>query len=181
MTSFDAPTPVIAAKDAATSAGQPDALASPFYCATTLRPGDSLGYLLRSVLASIRSAADTRLQGHGLTFAQCLPLYKISLCTDTTLAALARDLDTDPAAVTRLLDRLEAKKLVVRERSTTDRRVVHVRTTPLGAEMVQDLIPVLADTLNAHLVGFSHAEWQQLLGLLRRMLVNGEASRLPSD
>lgn len=148
-----------------------------FYSAATLRPGDSLAYLLKSVLASIRSAADTELQGRGLTFAQCVPLYKISLCKDTTLAVLARELDADPAAVTRLLDRLEAKNLVVRERSTTDRRVVHVRTTPLGADMAQELTPVLADTLNAHLADFSRDEWQQLVGLLQRMLINGEKSR----
>lgn len=154
---------------------------APFYNASSLRPGDSLGYLLKSVVASIRSAADTQLQGRGLTLAQCLPLYKISLCKDTTLAVLARELDADPAAVTRLLDRLEAKKLLVRERSTSDRRVVHVRTTPLGAEMAQELTPVLADTLNAHLSDFSSGEWQQLTSLLQRMLINGDKARVPTS
>ena len=97
--------------------------------------------------------------------------------TAATLAALARDLEADPATVTRLLDRLETKELVVRERSTSDRRVVHVRATPLGAAMAQELTPVLADTLNAHLAGFSTDEWQQLLVLLRRMLANGDSLR----
>ena len=150
---------------------------APFYTAATLTPEDSVGYLLRSVLSSIRAAADAQLQGRGLTFAQCLPLYKISRCKDTTLAALARELEADPATVTRLLDRLETKELVVRERSTSDRRVVHVRATPLGAAMAQELTPVLADTLNAHLAGFSTDEWQQLLVLLRRMLANGDSLR----
>ncbi|MCB1977849.1 MAG: MarR family transcriptional regulator [Burkholderiaceae bacterium] len=159
----------------------PESAASspPFYTAATLTPEESVGSLLRGVLSSIRSVADAQLQGRGLTFAQCLPLYKISRCKDTTLAALARDLEADPATVTRLLDRLEAKELVVRERSTSDKRVVHVRATPLGAAMAQELTPVLADTLNAHLAGFSGAEWQQLMGLLRRMLDNGEALRRP--
>ncbi|MBW7833537.1 MAG: MarR family transcriptional regulator [Simplicispira suum] len=152
----------------------------PFYTPANLAPEYSVGYLLRSVLSSIRCAADAQLQGRGLTFAQCLPLYKISHCKDTTLAALARDLEADPATVTRLLDRLEAKELVVRERSTSDRRVVHVRATPLGAAMAQELTPVLADTLNAHLDGFSTDEWQHLLALLRRMLANGDALRHPS-
>lgn len=148
-----------------------------FYSAENLRTGDSLGYLLKSVLASIRSAVETELQGRGLTFAQCMPLYKISLCKNTTLAALARELDTDPAAVTRLLDRMEAKDLIVRERSTTDRRVVHVRTTPLGEDMVHEVIPVLADSLNAHLADFSTDEWRQLVSLLQRLARNGEKAR----
>lgn len=167
---MDLPTPSLA--DA-----EPTAAAAPFYSPATLTPEGSVGYLLRTVLLSIRSAADAQLQGRGLTFAQCLPLYKISHCKDTTLAALARELDLDPATLTRLLDRLEAKKLVVRERSTSDRRVVHVRATPLGAAMAEELTPVMADTLNAHLNGFSADEWQHLLALLRRMLANGDALR----
>jgi len=47
----------------------------------------------------------------------------------------------------------------------------------LGAAMAQELTPVLADTLNAHLAGFSTDEWQQLLVLLRRMLANGDSLR----
>ncbi len=148
-----------------------------FYSTADLVPEESVAYLLRGVLSSIRAHADAQLQGRGLTFAQCLPLYKISRCKNTTLAVLARDLEADPATVTRLLDRLEAKGLVLRERSTTDRRVVHVRATPLGASMAQELAPVMADTMNAHLEGFSADEWQQLLGLLRRMLTNGDNAR----
>lgn len=147
-----------------------------FYTVADVLPEESIGSLLRGALMSIRSAADHKLQVRGLTFAQCLPLYKISRCESTTLAALARELDAEPSAVTRLLDRLEAKDLVTRERSTTDRRVVHVRTTPLGNAMAQELTPVLSDTMNAHLAGFSHEEWQQLMGMLRRMLANGENS-----
>ncbi len=148
-----------------------------FYSTANVLPEQSVGYLLRSVLSSIRAHADAQLQGSGLTLAQCLPLYKISRCENTTLAVLARELEADPATVTRLLDRLEAKGLVLRERSTSDRRVVHVRTTDLGTAMAEELAPVLADTLNAHLAGFSGAEWQQLMELLRRMLANGAVAR----
>ena len=55
------------------------AVQAPFYSAANLRAEDSIGYLLKSVLSSIRSVADAELQGRGLTFAQCLPLYNISL------------------------------------------------------------------------------------------------------
>ena len=40
--------------------------------------------------------------------------------------------DRPPASMTRALDRLEAKGLVVRERSTTDRRVVQLALTEEG-------------------------------------------------
>jgi hypothetical protein len=41
-----------------------------------------------------------------------------------------------------------------------------------------DKVPVaLAEVMNAHLAGFSKAEWQQLKALLRRMLDNGDSCR----
>jgi DNA-binding HxlR family transcriptional regulator len=43
-----------------------------------------------------------------------------------------RGLGIDAGAITRMLDRLEAKGLVERVRSETDRRVVHVRLTEAG-------------------------------------------------
>ena len=148
-----------------------------FYSPHQLQPENSVGYLMRKVMTSIRTQADAQLSTHDLTYAQWLPLFKISRCPATTVASLARDLETDPASMTRALDRLEAKGLVARERSTTDRRVVQLALTPEGDKVAAQVPPVLADVLNGHLSDFTHDEWQLLLRLLRRMLANGEALR----
>lgn len=148
-----------------------------FYSPDHLAPEDSVGYLMRKVMTSIRTQADAQLSTLDLTYAQWLPLFKISLCDQTTVASLARDLESDPASMTRALDRMEAKGLVLRERSTTDRRVVRLALTPEGDKVAARVPPVLAEVLNGHLSDFSHDEWQLLLSLLRRMLVNGEALR----
>ena len=136
---------------------------------------------MRKVLSSIRTQADGQLATHDLTYAQWLPLYKISRCKDTTVASLARDLENDPAAMTRALDRLETKGLVVRERSTTDRRVVQLALTAEGQKVAAQVPAVLSDVLNGHLSDFTRDEWQTLLGLLRRMQSNGEALRQSAD
>ncbi|MBV7544567.1 MarR family winged helix-turn-helix transcriptional regulator [Acidovorax sp. sic0104] len=148
-----------------------------FYDPSQLNPQESVGYLMRKVMSSIRTQADAQLSTHDLTYAQWLPLFKISLCDQTTVASLARDLETDPASMTRAMDRLEAKGLVLRERSTTDRRVVRLALTAEGDKVAARVPPVLAEVLNGHLSDFSHDEWQQLLSLLRRMLANGDALR----
>lgn len=148
-----------------------------FYSASQLQPENSVGYLMRKVMTSIRTQADAQLALHDMTYAQWLPLFKISLNPQTTVASLARDLETDPASMTRALDRLEAKGLVARQRSTTDRRVVQLALTPDGQAAAAKVPPVLADVLNGHLSDFSHDEWQLLLRLLRRMVMNGEALR----
>lgn len=160
------------------------ASSTPFYGKSHSPAEESVGYLMRKVMSSIRTHADAQLSTHDLTFTQWLPLFKISKCqalasgqAAATVAVMARELETDAASMTRTLDRLEAKGLVLRERSTTDRRVVHVVLTPEGEKVAAQVPPVLAEVLNDHLRGFSHGEWQLLLNMLRRMLANGEAIR----
>ncbi|MFM2346668.1 MAG: hypothetical protein RL654_1421 [Pseudomonadota bacterium] len=152
----------------------------PIYDCSTYRPDRSLGLLMRRVLSSVLMEADRRLAEHDLTHAQWMPLFKLLKGCDgdgVTAAALARDLDVDPAAITRMFDRLEAKGLVRRERSTTDRRVVQLALTEAGREVAEKVPPVLVDVLNAHLAGFRLEEFELLMSLLQRMLANGEALR----
>ncbi len=134
---------------------------------------------MRKVLSSILAQADAQLAVHGLTYVQWLPLYKLVMDEGNTLASLARELSIDPGAMTRSLDRLAAKGLLRRERSSEDRRVVHLVLTDEGRKVAKEVPAVLAQVLNGHLRGFSLDEWQLLLQLLQRMLDNGDAMRLP--
>jgi DNA-binding MarR family transcriptional regulator len=148
-----------------------------FYREMGFDPSNSAGYLMRRVLTSLRTEIEKELETQGVTQAQWEPLFKLRKGMATTVAELARETQNDPGATTRLLDRLEAKGLCRRERSTEDRRVVKLQLTPEG-EAAADKVPaVLSKVMNAHLAGFTHDEWQALLGFLRRMLDNGEAYR----
>jgi DNA-binding MarR family transcriptional regulator len=148
-----------------------------FYRADAYRPGESLGWLIRRIQQSIVSEAGKRLAGHGLTHAQWMPLVRLHFNGSCPAAQLAADLGLDAGALTRMLDRLEAKGLVSRERSSSDRRVVMIALTEDGRGLGDRLPAVLSEIFNAHLRGFSHQEWQTLMGLLQRVLANGEALR----
>lgn len=148
-----------------------------FYRPGLYGPEESVGYLMKRVMNSVVQHADRRLSEHGLTNAQWGPLFKISHGHCTTVAELARELQMDAGAMTRLLDRLEKKGLCKRVRSTEDRRVVNIELTPEGEAAAAKVPAVLCEVLNAHLAGFSKTEWQALKTYLRRMLDNGEALR----
>lgn len=156
---------------------QPDDESTHFFQVGTYSPDNSIGFLMRRVLGSILQQADAQLVDHDLTYVQWLPLYKLSIDSETTNASMARDLGMDPASITRVLDRIEAKGLLRRERSQTDRRVVHLALTDAGREVAAEVPKVLSRVLNQHLNGFSHAECELLLSMLRRMLRNGDALR----
>ena len=148
-----------------------------FYVPGAHRPDQSVGFLMRKVLGSVLARVDAQLSAYDLTYVQWLPLYKLVMKEGNTVAGLARELLIDPGAMTRSLDRLEAKGLVRRERSTEDRRVVHLVLTDEGRKVARKVPSVLAGVLNGHLRGFSEAEWQLLLEFLNRMLANGETLR----
>ena len=148
-----------------------------FYSSEGYTQEESVGAVLKGVIGSITNQVDRRLVDHDLTHAQWVPLFKLAHGECATMAELARTLQQDPAAMTRALDRLEAKGLVQRTRSSSDRRVQNLELTDAGRQVAAVVPAVLADILNLHLAGFSHAEWRTLIDLLRRMRANGDAMR----
>ena len=148
-----------------------------FYKAAGYCAEESVGYLMKRIMMSIVQQADKRLDAHGLTSAQWGPLMRLKTTGSATVAELARWLNADAGAMTRLLDRLEKKGLCKRVRSTEDRRVVQVELTADGEAAIAEVPAVLAEVLNAHLAGFSKTEWMALRNYLQRMLETGEALR----
>jgi DNA-binding MarR family transcriptional regulator len=142
---------------------------------------NSMGYLMRRIGTMLVSEVDDRLNTLGLTHAQWAPLMLISRGKTSTQAELARELQLDAGALTRTLDRLEAKGLCKRERSTEDRRVVHLALTPEGEAAVEPVPAVLCDVSNVLLSGFSNEDFQLLMGLLRRMHANAEHMRAATE
>lgn len=87
---------------------------------------------------------------------------------------VGRRLVTAVPDVTRLLDRLEARKLILRSREGADRRVITVSITKLGLEMVAALDgPVQAKHREqfAHIGKSRLLELKELLELIRSHLV----------
>lgn len=154
---------------------RPGASEQPFYRGEGYRINESVGYLMKLAVASLVRSVDRVLHDQDLTAVQVLPLMAISDGKVETAAELARLIGTDPGAATRLLDRLEAKELICRTRCPDDRRVVRLALTATGKRLADRLPFVMADVLNAHLAGFSRTEFEQLRGLLRRLIANGAA------
>jgi DNA-binding MarR family transcriptional regulator len=138
---------------------------------------ESVGHQLVHLMMLMRREVELRMAEHGLTDAQWKPLWMLKTGRAATANELAREMDIDAGAVTRMVDRLESKGLVERVRSAADRRVVHLRLSAAGEAAVKKVPFVLASVNNDFLRGFSEAEWKQLRRLLARMAINGTALR----
>ena len=84
-----------------------------------------------------------------------------------TLEIAERMIEQTPG-ITRLIDRLEVKKLVARERCATDRRQVFCRITAEGLELLLTLDRPLTESEEGALGTLGQQELQQLLELLDR-------------
>lgn len=141
-----------------------------FYREEGYTPDESVGYLMRRVLSLLAQGVERELGPTGLTNAQWVPMLKLYTGRASTAAELARQCELDAGSMTRLLDRLEAKQLVQRTRSSDDRRVVNLELTDAGNAAAKDIPAILCGMQNALLAGFSLEEWQMLKSYLRRML-----------
>jgi len=77
--------------------------------------------------------------------------------------------------MTRMLDRLESKGLIRRNRSAHDRRLMHLELTEEGRGAYPRMREISLTVANRFLRGFTKSEARQLEGLLSRMLENAPA------
>jgi DNA-binding MarR family transcriptional regulator len=128
---------------------------------------------LKLIMNSLVRRVDRHMQPLELTGMQWEPVLMLWLKRADTVAGLARMTNVGFASMSRMLDRLEEKDLLRRERSETDRRVVHLHLTPKGKKVANKIWPIVVEGMHVHLDGFRKEELAQLNGLLGRMLANG--------
>ena len=97
----------------------------------------------------------------GLTAPQMLLLQTLRNKGEDTVGALAKEMSLSQATVTTILDRLEKKALIARERSTTDRRKVLVYLSDSALDILKDAPLPLQDQFTRQFNDIQ--EWEQLM------------------
>jgi DNA-binding MarR family transcriptional regulator len=143
------------------------------YSLENYRLSESLGFLIKRAMASLSSAIDQELAPYDLTHPQFSILMMLNERRCSTAAELARETCGDTGAMTRMLDRLEAKNIVRRVRSRSDRRVVHIELTEAGRLYAEKMPIVAINVLNRYLKGFRPEELDIMKNFLRRLIAAG--------
>ena len=139
---------------------------TPLLCA-----GSSLGLLFRQVRDAMWHAMETELErlGHDLTFSQFVTLKKLGMSDGhISVGDLARAAELNPGAMTRLLDKLEARGLLVRVADPNDRRALHIHLTEAGTAMWRDIDQCGQRVRERALRGMDDATRVQLTRLLEQ-------------
>jgi MarR family transcriptional regulator, multiple antibiotic resistance protein MarR len=141
---------------------------------------ESIGYLIKRVMSVVSTTLDQELARYDITHQQFSILMILTETQCSTAADIARITCGDTGAMTRMLDRLEAKGIVRRTRSSADRRVVNIELTAAGREFAGKMPIVAINVMNRYLQGFEAAELELMKVFMRRILSNAGVPVIPS-
>ncbi len=143
---------------------------------------DNVLISLRLITQAIDLHSRQLVRQHGVTTPQLIILKQIEGVETMTVSQLAKQVSLKQATVTDILNRLERKGLVQRQKDTDDRRRVLIKETDAGKKLLE-MAP--SPLQNEFLEKFENLEdWKQnmiltSLQLLGSLMVDDEISAAP--
>jgi DNA-binding MarR family transcriptional regulator len=134
----------------------------------------SVGYWVGLLSRTMEAEFSRRLAPHGLTRMSYAVLGAMVFDAKTTPSGIADFLGLDRGAVTRLLDKLEAQDLILRERGEDDRRSVSIEVTAIGKKLARQL-QAHSRAVNAQFTAvLGRDETERFIELVKLMLTQAE-------
>lgn len=140
-----------------------------FYDESDFTPDQSIGYLVRRVHQLAGAALEPIFAAEGLTGTQWSALVSIAFGRVATAAGLARDLGHDKGAMTRLVDAIEERGWVRRERAPDDRRCIRLALTEEGVAVAMRSKARVIACWNEWLADWPEEDARMLIALLAKL------------
>lgn len=146
---------------------------------------ESYGFRILKALRRIIRAVDVhshKLQrDFKVTAPQLICLYSLVQEEPMMLSTLAKRVSLGASTVNGIVDRLEVRGLVKRQRSDNDRRAVNIQVTDAGIELVRKAPSLLQDRLSAALRRLPELEQATIALSLERIVDLMEAGDLSTS
>lgn len=133
---------------------------------------------LRQVIRAIDIHSKQLSRESGLTGPQLIVIKKISELDGPMAKQVAQEINLSPATVTSIIDRLEARNLVKRQRSQIDKRKVELYLSDAGKVLLQDAPKPLQDHFIKRYHSLEPWEQTQLLSSVERIASMMDAEEL---
>lgn len=148
---------------------------------------ESTERILRAIRRILRKTSEhsrqvSRESGLSVPQSMCLRIIgETKPPAEMTVVRVAEAVQLSPATVSRLLDRLEADELIIRERRSQDRRKVCLRLTPQGRRQLRKLPPLLQQQFTDRLEALPPKKQAELLRSLETIVELMEAVELDAS
>jgi DNA-binding MarR family transcriptional regulator len=116
----------------------------------------------------------------GLTGPQLTVIKLLESFDDLSLSSLSERIRAQNSTVTGIIDRMEREGLVRRERSTVDRRVVHIKLCDKGMKLARQIQVEPMEIFRDALASLSQADLRDLLRIMNK-LQKYVRSRVPTE
>ncbi len=136
---------------------------------------------LNGAVRLLRCAATGRMVKQGISMTHLHVMWRLDESGELAMSRLADFLDVSLSNATGLVDRMEERGLVERTRVSDDRRVVLVRLTPAGRDILAEIQILKQDLMNAILERLDERQLIRLQAGLRdfRDAVRSEEAEHP--
>jgi len=136
---------------------------------------------IRRIVRAIDMRSKKVARETGLTIPQIVVLHAVRELAMVTTAALSKRADLSPATTVTILDKLESRGLVTRQRSAIDRRIVHTALTDRGTQILRDAPPVFDWVFSKGFAELSDADRCKIIEAFQTVADLLDASHLPLD
>lgn len=133
---------------------------------------------LRRIIRAIDLHSRALVRRYGLTGPQLVVLKELVGTSPQSVSALAAEVNLSQATVTGILDRLERKDMVTRQRDSNDRRKVLVSPTSAARDALAGAPPLLQEHFTAAFAAMANWEQTQILSSLQRIVALMEAENV---
>lgn len=106
---------------------------------------------------------------YGIASNRLVLMWLLASSGELRMGAVAQMLDLTPRAVTGQVNALERDGLAVRHTSDSDGRVVYVRLTPKGTDVISALAPRLFDSFTSLFSCLEKSEMREMVRILEKL------------
>ena len=124
---------------------------------------------LRKVGKAVKHRIASRAEELGVTPSQLSVLWRLFEQDGVLTSSLIESTGLDGGTITGVIDRLERKKFVRRERGAEDRRVVRVFLTDAGRKLQEPLRAIIASLDELAIAGWEAEDVRRFVELLDRL------------
>ena len=131
----------------------------------------SLGAFIKLMRAaeSVSGAVHKELQSGGLTVSQFGILEALYHLGPMLQKELAKKILKSPGNITMVIDNLEKRGLIVRKKSSSDRRASVISATDKGVRLIEAIFPDHADRITKTMSALTLEEQEELGRLLKKL------------
>ncbi len=135
--------------------------------------------LMGKIHRGMRRFFEFQMKKHNITPPQFEVLVSLWSEDGLVLSDLSKRLSRDGPTITGIIDRMEKKELLRRQRSTRDRRIIQVYLSPKALKMKESLIELQLTAGEDIIENFTDEDIERLEILLTKLLTNIEGKLFP--